>query len=65
MEPQDARKLHKAATGGTAVASALSRFCVAHQALLYFPLLLMARMMWALQSLAFVFRWSGMYWTPR
>lgn len=35
---------------------------VANQAVFYFPLLLFARLIWALQSLAYVFRLSFMFW---
>ena len=56
------RKLLRKATDGGASDSPLSRFFVSRQAFIFFPLLLMARLTWALQSLAFVFRWTGLYW---
>ena len=54
-------KLLRKVMGGTED-SALSRFCVSHQAFIYFPLLLLARLTWALQSAAYVFRLGALYW---
>ena len=45
--------------------SPLARLCVRYQPALYFPLLLFARMIWTMQSAAFVFRFSGFYWGAR
>lgn len=44
----------KAVNGG-----ALGRFFIRHQAFLYFPILLVARMSWLLQSFTFVFRFRS------
>lgn len=55
------RLLRKVLRGGPED-SPLARFMVSNQTLIYFPLLLFARLTWALQSFAYVFRVSGMYW---
>jgi acyl-lipid Delta6-acetylenase / acyl-lipid (9-3)-desaturase len=42
--------------------SALARFFVRNQMFVYFPLLLFARLTWALQSFGYVFRVESLYW---
>ncbi|KAG5177453.1 delta-6 desaturase [Tribonema minus] len=48
-----------------AQASAAGRFFVRHQALLYFPILLIARVSWLLQSLSFCFDFAGGVWESK
>ncbi len=50
--------LQKAKNAG-ATASPLQKFLLANQAFLYFPLLFFARLVWAMQSAAFVFRFDA------
>jgi len=49
------RFLDKCKEGGAA-ASPVARFCVRNQAVLYFPILLFARITWALSSLSYAFQ---------
>lgn len=44
--------------------SALGRFFMRHQSVLYFPILLVARMSWLMQSFTFVFRMEGPWSAP-
>jgi len=44
--------------------SAVGRFFLKHQAFLYFPILLVARMSWLLQSFTFVFRTGDVWAAP-
>ena len=48
------RKIARKLLPGAAVDSSLARLCVQFQAALYFPLLLFARMIWALQVCVWV-----------
>jgi acyl-lipid Delta6-acetylenase / acyl-lipid (9-3)-desaturase len=49
------KKLIQKTLPGGANASAFSKFCVRHQAFLYFPILFFARITWSLQSLSYAF----------
>ena len=54
--------IRKLGRKGGADNNALAHFLVKNQAIVYFPLLLFARATWALQSFAYVFRLSFLYW---
>jgi fatty acid desaturase len=55
------KMLHKITKGGPD-SNMFSRFCVRNQAVLYFPILFFARIVWALQSLSFAFQMeNGMF----
>lgn len=56
------KKMVRKILPGGSECSSLAQFCVKHQALFYFPLLLFARLIWAAQSYAYVFRLTFMYW---
>lgn len=54
-----ARKLHVPSLG---LSTPVSRWWLRHQAWLYFPLLAVARLTWSLQSAAYAFQMTALYW---